>query len=104
MTIDALVRDFRNKVSEQIQLVQEGMDRYRVFTPFLFEDGDHLAIVLRRENSKWVLSDEGHTYMHVTYDSDEKDLQRGTRRKIVTSALSVYKVEDRDGLILGMNR
>lgn len=100
MTIDTIVRDFREKVCEQVRLSQEGMERYRVFTPFLFEDGDHLAIVLRRENSKWVLSDEGHTYMHLTYDIDEKDLHKGTRQKIITNALSVFKVEDRDGELM----
>jgi len=100
MTIDTIVRDFRHKVCDQVHLAQEGMDRYRVFTPFLFEDGDHLAIVLRRENSNWVLSDEGHTYMHLTYDIDEKDLHRGTRQKIITNALSVFKVEDRDGELM----
>ena len=97
MSIEAIVRDFRKKVCEQVQLAQEGMERYRVFTPFLFEDGDHLAIVLKREDSKWVLSDEGHTYMHLTYDVDERDIQRGTRQKIITNALSVFEVADRDG-------
>jgi hypothetical protein len=100
MTIDDIVRDFRDKVCKQVQLVQEGMERYRVFTPFLFEDGDHLAIILRRENSHWMLSDEGHTYMHLTYDIDEKDLQRDTRQKIISNALSVFKVEDRDGELM----
>lgn len=100
MFIDTIVRDFRDKVCDQVHLAQEGMERYRVFTPFLFEDGDHLAIVLRRENMKWVLSDEGHTYMHLTYDIDEKDLQKGTRQKIITNALSLFKVEDHDGELM----
>jgi hypothetical protein len=100
MNMDAVERDFREKVCEQVRLAREGMDRYRVFTPFLFEDGDHLAIVLRRENAKWMLSDEGHTYMHLTYDIDEKDLQKGTRQKIISNALSVFKVEDRDGELM----
>ena len=100
MNMDAIERDFREKVCEQVQLAREGMDRYRVLTPFLFEDGDHLAIVLRRENAKWLLSDEGHTYMHLTYDIDEKDLQKGTRQKIISNALSVFKVEDRDGELM----
>ncbi|MCU0290125.1 MAG: DUF1828 domain-containing protein [Acidobacteria bacterium] len=100
MTIDTILNDFRDKVCEQVQLTQEGVERYRVFTPFLFEDGDHLAIILRRENSKWVLSDEGHTYMHLTYDIDEKDLQKGNRQKIITNALSLFKVEDRDGELI----
>jgi len=100
MNIDAIASDFRDKVCDQVQLTQEGMDRYRVFTPFLFEDGDHLAIVLRREDLRWVLSDEGHTYMHLTYDIDEKDIQKGTRQKIITNALSMFTVEDRDGELI----
>lgn len=97
MTLDSIVHDFREKVCGQVRLAQEGLDRYRVFTPFLFDDGDHLSITLRRDNSKWALSDEGHTYMHLTYDIDERDMHRGNRQKIITNALSVFKVEDRGG-------
>lgn len=97
MTIDTIEQNFREKVCEQIRLFQEGLNRYRVFTPFLFEDGDHLSIVLKRENSHWVLSDEGNTYMHLTYDIDEKDLQKGNRQKIISNALSSFNVQDRDG-------
>ncbi len=103
MSIETIERDFKQKVCESLRLASEGVDRYRVFTPFLFEDGDHLAIVLKREQGRWMLSDEGHTYMHLTYDLDEKDLQRGTRQKIITSALSAFAVDDRHGeLILGI--
>ena len=97
MSIDAIEQDFREKVCEQVKLSQEGLDRYRVFTPFLFEDGDHLSIVLKKELSHWVLSDEGHTYMHLTYDIDEKDLQKGSRQKIISNALSAFNVQERDG-------
>jgi hypothetical protein len=97
MTVESIERDFREKVGAKIQLAGEGIDRYRVFTPFLFEDGDHLAIVLKREQSAWTISDEGHTYMHLTYDLDEADLQEGTRRKIIDNALSVFHVTERDG-------
>ena len=103
MPIETIERDFKQKVCENLRLTSEGVDRYRVFTPFLFEDGDHLAIVLKREQGRWILSDEGHTYMHLTYDLDEKDLQRGTRQKIITSALSAFSVNDRNGeLTLGI--
>ncbi len=97
MTIETIETDFRRKVGERVQLASEGINRYRVFTPFLFEDGDHLAIVLKREDGRWFLSDEAHTYMHLTYDLDEKDLQRGNRQKIIDNALSVFSVEDRAG-------
>ncbi len=105
MSVDAIERDFREKVCAKLSLTSEGMNRYRVFTPFMFDDGDHLAIVLKRENGRWVLSDEGHTYMHLTYDVEEKDLQRGTRQKIIENALSAYSVEDRQGeLVIGIEQ
>ena len=97
MTIETIEMDFRRKVGESVRLAGEGVNRYRVFTPFLFEDGDHLAVVLKHEGGRWVLSDEGHTYMHLTYDLDEKDLQKGNRQKIISNALSAFSVEDREG-------
>ena len=97
MSIETIERDFHEKVSSKIRLAAEGMERFRVFTPFLFEDGDHLGIVLRKEGARWVLSDEAHTYMHLTYDIDEKDLHGGTRQKIISNALSTFQIEDRDG-------
>jgi hypothetical protein len=100
MDLDTVVSDFKSKVCEQLRLTQEGENRFRVFTPFMFEDGDHLAIVLKREQGYWMLSDEGHTYMHLTYDLDEKDLRTGTRQKIITNALSAFSVTDRAGELL----
>lgn len=90
-------RDLQYKVSERLHVVAEGVERYRVLTPFQFDDGDHLAIVLKRGDAGWLLTDEGHTYMHLTYDLDERDLQHGTRQKIVANALSAFSVADRDG-------
>ena len=50
-----------------------------------------------------MLSDEAHTYMHLTYDIDEGDLHRGTRQKIISNALSVFNIDDSDGeLLLGV--
>ena len=97
MSIETIERDFHEKVSAKIRLAAEGVERFRVFTPFLFEDGDHLAVVLKREGARWVLSDEAHTYMHLSYDIDEKDLHSGTRQKIISNALSTFQIEDRDG-------
>ena len=97
MMTKTIERDFREKVSAQVNLLAEGRRRYRVLTPFHFEDGDHLAIVLKQEAGQWVLTDEGHTYMHLTYDLDENSLHRGTRQQIISNALSAFTVEDREG-------
>ena len=44
-----------------------------------------------------MLSDEGNTYMRLTYDMNEQDLYEGKRHAIIASALSLFNVEDRDG-------
>ncbi len=100
MTLEAIEHEFQEKIGAAIHLINEGIDRYRVFTPFLFNDCDHLAIVLRREDDTWILTDEGHTFMHLTYDIDDRDLQRGTRQKIISNALNYFNVEDRDGELI----
>jgi hypothetical protein len=100
MMLETIEQDFRRKVCAQIRLEPEGVERYRVFTPFHLDDGDHLAIVLKHESGRWILSDEGHTYMHLTYDLDERDLHRGTRQQIITNALSAFAVEDREGELM----
>ena len=97
MVIGDIQKDFREKVCESVSLRAEGVNRYRVFTPFVFDDGDHLVIVLKREQNGWILSDEGHTFMHLTYSISESDLQRGTRQKIITDTLSAFRVQDREG-------
>ena len=50
-TIETIERDFKEKVCDKLRLASEGVNRYRVFTPFMFEDGDHLSIIL--EKRKW---------------------------------------------------
>ncbi len=100
MSIEQIEKDFHEKVSTQIRLETEGVNRYRVITPFLFEDGDHLVIVLKQEGSRWILSDEAHTYMHLTYNIKEKDLHKGTRQKIISNALSSFEVDDRNGELM----
>ena len=100
MTIKSIEKDFMDKVSAKIEIVPDGVERFRVFTPFRFNDGDHLSIVLKKTRGRWVLSDEGHTYMHLTYGMDEKQLFSGTREQIILKALSIFDVEDREGELM----
>ena len=57
MLIDRIERDFREKVSDDVRLIAESTGRYLVFTPFCFNDGDHLTILLKRDWIHWYLSD-----------------------------------------------
>ena len=104
MSIDAIERDFKAKVCEKVKLASEGLERYRVFAPFMFDDGDHLSIVLKKDGAGWALSDEGNTYMRLTFDMDEQSLREGQRHAIISNALSLFDVEDRDGeLVIRVN-
>ena len=38
MSLETMERDFRRTVSQKIRLLDEGIDRFRVLTPFLFEE------------------------------------------------------------------
>jgi len=96
MTND-IERDLREKVCESVSLQQEGVDRFRVLSPFVLDDGDHLSIVLRRENGGWTFSDEGSTFMHLSYSIPESAFQKGTRQKIISNTLSSFHVKDREG-------
>ncbi|PKL56636.1 MAG: hypothetical protein CVV34_07770, partial [Methanomicrobiales archaeon HGW-Methanomicrobiales-5] len=100
MSVKTITQNFRQKVCDQVRVEAEGVDRYRVFSPFLFEDGDHLVVVLKHEDGQWVLSDEGHTFMHLTYDLEDKDLRSGGRQKIISNALAAFSVEDRNGELI----
>ena len=100
MTIESIEQDFIEKVSEMVRVIPDGKDRFRVFTPFMFDDGDHISIVLKKEQAGWVLSDEGHTFMHLTYDIKESKLFSGTRYQIISNALDTFNVEDRYGELI----
>ena len=100
MSMTSIEQDFRAKVSQQIELYPEGTERYRVFTPFRFDDGDHLVVVFKKDGEGWMLTDEAHTYMRLTYDLDESDPRQDTHQKIIYDTLSEFHMEDRDGELI----
>lgn len=97
MDIISIEKEFKKKICEKVQISSEGKDRFRISTPFMFNDGDHFVSLLKKLPNGWVISDEGHTYMHLSYEIDVKDLGMGTRQKIVDSALSMFGLKDIDG-------
>ena len=43
MSVKTIEKDFIDKVSAEIQLSADGKDRFLVFTPFHFNDGDSVG-------------------------------------------------------------
>lgn len=96
---DEIIRDFRRKVCDEIAIEQEGLaDRYVVYTPFLFDDGDHFVVVLKRSGDGWIITDEGHTFMHLEYSS--VDLTVPTRLRIIEDSLAIHGVAEKDGELI----
>lgn len=98
MNLKEIESSFKSSVVESIRLLPEGINRYQVFTPFHFDDGDHFVIVLRKDKGdNFFITDEGHTYMHLSYQMDLSSLTGGNRNEIIEGSLEKYGVEDREG-------
>ncbi len=97
MVSQDIIRAFKESVCGEIDLASGGINRYLVQVPFTFADGDHYVVILRQEGQKWILSDEGHTFMHLSYELREREYEAGNRRKIIDEVLTSYQIENKDG-------
>lgn len=91
--------DIRNKVGAGYSLFSRGINKYSVNTPFTFDDGDNITIFLQKTEKGWQFTDDGHTFMQLSYVLDDKDVQRGTRRQIINNTLNYYGVNDNEGIL-----
>lgn len=97
MGLEDIVKEFRESACGEIDLTSSGLNRYLVHVPFSFTDGDHYVITLRQEGDRWLLSDEGHTFMHLSYELRDVEFEEGNRRKIIDEVLRSYQIENRAG-------
>ncbi len=95
--LSKIQEDLRKTVADEVSLVAEGVNRYRVFSPFEFDDGDHFSIVLKEDNGRFVFTDEAHTIMHLSYEMDVASLKKGTRQKILSNIISSSGLEEKNG-------
>ena len=97
MNATELQKEFKRKICAEIDVEPEGLDRFIIYTPFMFDDGDHFTIILKNANKRWVFTDEGHTFMHMSYD--EVDVSRGTRKSIIDQKLLNFRTVNDAGEI-----
>ena len=74
MNQNNILTQFKEKVCKEIGLIEKGIGRYVIKNPFIFEDGDQLVILLiyDKEGKSWKITDEGHTFQHLSYFMEEK--------------------------------
>lgn len=97
MTEDKMLKSFKSVVCSEIRIVTEGQDRFHIFTPFRFNDGDRYVIILKKKDNEWILSDEAHTFMHISYRLDIDYLSEGTRSEIIDTVKNEFFIEEDDG-------
>lgn len=95
-----LVENIRRTLGQEIDIEPEGLERFIIYTPFMFADGDHFVVILKRGGDKWVITDEGHTLMHFSDDGLNvllDDFFRGHAVASVDGVLSIDVVDDEFG-------
>ena len=97
MTVSQLTSELKEALCRDIQLKEDGVGRFWVLTPFQFDDGDHPTVLLKTDVGQRYLSDEGRTFLRLTYEIDERELRKGNRQKIITDTLSYYQVDEVEG-------
>lgn len=94
--IDRMAESLKNSICSKISLEPRGIDRYLIHTGFTFQDGDEIHLVLKKKNDRWIITDDGHTLMWLSYE----DLNLSeTRRAILDVTLSSNNVSFDDGRI-----
>ena len=81
-----------------IDLVEEGVGRYRIRHPFSHEDGDAYHIVLKRRVKDWCITDEGVTFMHLSYQSAFPF--DGKRKSILDAVLTGFDIQNSEGELI----
>lgn len=89
--------DIRRKICEAITFICKDTEGTRLIlnTPFIFDDGDVIKIVLAMTPDGWYFTDEGHTFMHLSYDN--LDLTKGRRKVLLDTILLMHYIENIDG-------
>jgi hypothetical protein len=87
--------ELRRKICEALSVIPEGEDRFIIASPFTFDDGDSITIILKKIEDIWYFTDEGHTFMHLSYD--DIDFEKGTRREIIDLVLRTHYIKDDNG-------
>ena len=100
MNTNNLEKILKQNISSAIVIKSKGLNRFCINTPFRFDDGDLFKVILQKTLDGYKITDEAHTFMHLSYDLDLKALESGTRSKIITQTLSNFNIEDRNGELI----
>src|SRR5271157_171383 len=95
MDFDLLEKDLRKEICEELTFDYSVKEKIRIDTPYLYEDGDHIYIALKKEKENYIFTDDGRTLFELTYDDIK--LEMPTRTRILKENLMYFGVINDDG-------
>jgi hypothetical protein len=88
-----LEEPLQKQIGQQVKILKEG-SYYYVVTPFIFNDGDIFYMALEVvPYGRLVLTDHGHTIMHLTYSMDYDSINQGSRDKIIRRVITQFGLQ-----------
>ncbi len=82
---ESMANAMRIGICSSISFETRGIDRFMIHTGFSFPDDDELHIILKRRDGGWILTDEGHTSMWVSYSVNLSENRRRLLEKVAGS-------------------
>lgn len=82
---ESMANAMRIGICSSISFETRGIDRFMIHTGFSFPDGDELHIILKRRGGGWMLTDEGHTSMWVSYSVNLSENRKRSLEKVAGS-------------------
>jgi hypothetical protein len=97
MTPSEIVSLMRQQVTDGLQIEQEDQERIVVYTPFMYQDGDHCSFIVAHDTVRaiWYLTDEGEVLTHASYSG--VNLLASDRASRFRETVEFYGVKERRG-------
>lgn len=98
MDVGDMLDSIKKAICSSVEIEERGIDRYVIHTDFTYPDGDELRIILKKQDSDWILTDEGHTMMWLSYE--DFNIKTDTRRDLLSRSLTYNHAKLEDGRII----
>jgi hypothetical protein len=94
-----IVQAIRHQISDDLDISLKSEGRIEVFTPFMYQDGDHCGFYFNRnENGQWEATDEGEVLGHAGYSG--VDLLDDGRAEKFRKAVEFFGMHERGGELI----
>lgn len=69
MGVDEIISGMKKAMCSGFSTEPRGINAFMIHTGFTYPDGDELHIMLRQKDGTWILTDDGHTMMWLSYEN-----------------------------------